>query len=185
MTTQVGFESARSKFFEWCETAKNQEDLDKDFKQEIAKVKQASEGLISKNMTLYHQNFRFGFSFYYGENEGEKKLVPISKQDANLLLWQLANDAEGSWWPIKDPLTNSFFKPKITVKDLPPPSGSTPTNQYLSDLLKWASFNREGREYSILEALTPYSQKILDCCGKLTYRKIKQLFPDYPEINNH
>lgn len=174
-------ESIKTEFSEWWE--KEDSKLGEgEYQQAISKVKEATQELPVQEITLHYQTFRFGFSFFYGENVSEKQMIPISWQDGVILKWQKENN-EQPVWPIKDPKTNAYFIPKVTVNTMSPPSGSMPTEQYLEDLLKYSQRYFDARSTKILNVLTPYAKQLKEYREHCFY-KIAVCFPKYLEAVN-
>lgn len=146
-----------------------------EYDQRISKVGEASQELPVAEMTLHFQFFRFGFCFYYGEKSG--KMIPISWAEGLILKWQKENN-ENPVWPIKDPKTNTYFIPKITVNQIPPLTGSMSTKEYLLDLLKSSQRCSNKNSTHILEALTPYAKQLKEYDNR-TFMLIASAFPSY------
>jgi hypothetical protein len=178
-TVNAKIEAAQLEFISWYCKDGNEIGNGKGYEQVAAKVKEAVQDLIKENMTLHYRFFRWGFSFFYGEKAGSHKYIPISLGDGDMLEWQSKNESGGIWWPIKDPTNQTYFIPKITLNTIPPPSGSTPTHQYLAQLAQFAEGMAWMRndERKILEALTPYADEIKEYCDEATYKKIVKLVP--------
>src|SRR5688500_16542604 len=169
--TEADVELAQIGFYVWWGKHDSTLGEGQEYEEVAARVKQVASLLHSENMTLYHQSFRVGFSFYYGETSNTEKLIPISRAEGRLLSWQTEETGE-SWWPIKNPATNTYFTPKVKIVELPSPSENVPTEEYLESLANKAAANKQSREHRILEALTPYSQQIEGACCAPLYAKI-------------
>lgn len=171
-------ESIKNEFLEWARK-EGSELGEGEYDQRISKVGEATQELPVQEMILHLQTFRFGFSFFYGE-KSKDEMVPIAWADGIILKWQKEHD-EKPVWPIKDPETNTYFIPKVTVNRMSPPTGSTPTEQYLRDLLK-ASQRRfpDKNSTRILEALTPYAKQLKEQDIR-TFMRIADCFPGYSD----
>lgn len=112
-----------------------------------------SKELPVKPMKLEFHWFRFGFDFYIGLlNEDPKTSIynmewtPVDDFTGNLLSHETT---KGIKWPIQDS-KGEWFVPEIkTYEKVPPPSGSTPTDQYIDSLIQWNDLKK-------LKALEPY-----------------------------
>jgi len=133
---------------------------DDGYLEEIAKLGEVTKDLPSKPLTLFHQTYRFGFSFFYGFLNAENRYIPIPPREGVLLKYQKKNN-EKIVFAILDPKTNEYFIPDVEVKVLPPPTGSTPTDQHLHDMYKYRYHNL--KYYNILKVLTPYAKQIKEC----------------------
>lgn len=160
--------------------------LDADTEKEVVDLL-ATSNLEKKPMILYHQCFRFGFKFYYGELSGQQTLIPVEYHQG-WLIRNLIKEKKSPWFPLKNPLEGGYFLPEVTeVKHLPPPSGSCPSWQYLSDLVRHVKqrikllvlsendfeIDRQFRILQVLPFSSPenmrdqYHQPILDSILKL------------------
>jgi hypothetical protein len=150
-----------------------------DYEQEASKVKMLSQGLPKIEMKLYYEA-----AFYYGEIPGQKKLVPLSFRDGVILRKHKKKEMDGSWWPVKDHKTHSFFSAKITeFEDLnAPPKVWLSTDKYLVNLLSDVRNNgKDHRSYLILEACFPSAYHVKKNLSFEDYLKLRNLIPDYPE----
>jgi len=173
-------DQARMEFMTWWE--KENKLGEGDYLRVVEKVKEATKGLQTQEMTLHNQWFRFGFGLYYGEKQGKEKFIPIAYEDGVILEWQVKHDNE-PWWPVKDPETGTYCLLKVTLNEIPPPSGSMPTDQYINKLLdrvKW----HDKEAMKILEALKPYASLIKNNLGDngFLYKKVKHVVPEFPEV---
>lgn len=129
----------------------------------IEKSIELSKDLPERPMKLQYQHFRFGFRFYLGLLDEKPPAwensiyninwCPVAWSDG-FVLEKL--HTQGVKWPLQD-RKGAWFIPQITKhEDLPPPSGSAPTDQYINDLIRYNDFNK-------LEALKPYEKQIKEC----------------------
>ena len=128
--------------------------------EQVNKLGEVTKDLPSKPLTLFHQTYRFGFPFFYGFFKEEDRYIPISYQQGVLIKYQKKHEQKPVC-PILDPKTNEYFVPDVEVEILPPPTGSTPTDQHLQDMYKYRYHNR--KYYNILKVLTPYAKQIKEC----------------------
>ncbi len=174
-------ELARSEFLEW---AKVDGKLGEGRYAEVAaKVTAAAQGLQRREMEVHNHWFRFGFSFAFGEMPGVEKYFPIPSVDRLVMNYHAKKDT-GNVWPLKDLETGEYFLPIVTWKDISPPSGSMPTDQYFTHCLRMVSVPSETsiKIKKMFEALTPYAQQIRDSSGIRIYRQIAAYNPNYPEF---
>ena len=181
MTVNSSIESARTEFLDWWSVEENRLN-EGDFHRVAAKVNKSVEGLLTENMTLHFQQSECSFQFFYGVKEKEMKYIPISWKDGLILTLQTQENQKnlGLNWPIKNPNTGNYFIPKVKVNYIPPPSKTLPTEQYLDQLVNRAEryYDRDNRK--ILEALTPYTENIQNCCkdDRPLYYRIGKLVPN-------
>lgn len=139
--------------------------------------------LRNVDMKLYFRVFRFGFDFFYGTIEGADEFAQISHRNGVMLRWQKGkrDSKEGEYtWPVRDPDTGDYVIPIVTdYEKIPPPSGSTPTEQYLGELIRFSAYDSENRK--ILEALAPYAQQLADYHPS-TYERICDCIYDFPKV---
>jgi hypothetical protein len=169
-------EAARQELIDWWGVDGNALCEGDSYKEVAARVTEAAKDLQRVDMALYRHHFRFGFSFYYGEKPNVKQLVALPPRDARIISVQFEHDPENACWPIKDPKTDTYYVPHITNKEsVPPPSGSTPTNQYLYTTIRSAEYG-DQKARRILEVLHPYANTIKEY-DKSIYNKIPRFFP--------
>lgn len=179
--TTATIDQAKTEFLKWWD-ADNRLGQG-DYFEVAKKVKKVAKGLPVEEMTLHRQMFRFGFDIYYGEKEGEKQYIPISWEDG-VLLERQTNKSKKPWWPMKDPESGNYYLLNVTVDKIPPPTGSTPTDQYLQDLVNRVNKYFIEEAMKILTALKPYASMIKNNCGDhgILYLQIKEIVPDFPDV---
>lgn len=166
-------EQSKSDFFKWW-TGENK--LGKgEYEQKINPAKELSKGLPQIEMKLYSCKPRWGFSFFYGKIQD--RLIPIEYNDGMMLNWQKKKE-NGSWWPIKDPETSSYFSPKITIEDKYIGTGSYQTGEYIYEIIQ----RPKGPEFEVLKVLIPYAKQIKDAVNAVEYQKLRKLIPEYPKL---
>lgn len=70
-------ESARNEVIKWLKQHGNRLGQGR-YEEVIKRTKEIAMGLPSEELTLHIHRFRYGFTFFYMEREGEKKYIPIS-----------------------------------------------------------------------------------------------------------
>lgn len=154
---------------------------------ELAKqIMGATKELKREEITIFQHVFdtaNENFTFYYGEKEGQARLIPISTREIGILYFQRIQ--EGSCrWPIQNPETNEFFVPVFneTKKVFPDPF-ERDEKTYFRMTIEQAENDKNSREFKILEALPPHAQKIHDLVGEYLYSKLLELFPgQFPKV---
>lgn len=177
-------EKAREEFLEWF--GKDGSKLGEgDYEQQLARLKQLSQDLPREDLTLHYDLFRWGISLFYGEKPGRQKFVPLHADEGIILKWLTRKGIENNWWPIKDPQTNTYFIPKITLSEVQGShSGSDNTGNYLYHVFRYAQMDRNSEHYRLLEGLASpfYAKFIQKEFGNDKYMQLRELVPSYPDL---
>jgi hypothetical protein len=180
-------DEAREDFFDWWKDGTAGKLGEGRYAEVAAKVTEAAKGLQTDQMTLHFHQFQTGFNFGYGEKPGVEKYIPIPRRDVVILVDQAKAHHQENVWPIKNPDTDEYFVPKVTLNWTEPCKGHRSTTRYFEDCLKEISMDypvghqqEQAVRYSrMFEALVPYDGEILMNCGGRIYQKIETFNPAY------
>lgn len=150
-----------------------------DYENLAAKCKVAFQNNPKVEMTLHHHQYRWGFSYYYGEILGQPEYVPIPHEMCSRLRKIQEIDPMADWIPIPNPKYKTIVTAKITLETHNPSSGSATTEQDLTDLIDGAKMSPNS--LNILRALVPYATSIKGHISEAKYSKLRELVPEYPE----
>jgi len=145
-------------------------------------MKHITKDLNKISINLIRQTFRFGFCFCYGifTNDKDSDYICISHDDGFIINRSFKNKEE-FYWPVKHSKTGEYFIPFIEneIEYKKPPSGSTPTDQYIDSLLEHCRYSEEPTK--ILKCLVPYATQLY-CYSPKTYLRLLKSPANYSNI---
>lgn len=176
--------SAYDEFVNWSSKTNFKVD---EYEQASAKLKAMAQKLPKEEMKLHYHEFRFGFSFFYGELSNQEEFVPLHFQVGRILSKQKELEPEGTWLPVILPKNNEAVSAKIT-EEKDRDHGSEKTSSYLDNLLRTARSlhkpmqKNTSEAYKILKALILYAPSVKNELGNAKYDELRKLIPEYPEL---